>query len=336
MALDPEIVAFAEESDRLFGPDYDRLPIGEQRRLYDAWCRHFSAPFPADVDQSDLQFPGPDGSVRAKLFRPAGTRGTLPVVVFYHGGGWILGSPETHAMATGEMARRTGAAVLSVDYRLAPEHAFPAAFDDAYAALTWVSRAGGTLGLDPGRIAVAGDSAGGNLAAAVALAARDRNGPKIALQALIYPALKATRRSPVLKDGGGGSEAGIGAYVRAYSGGKDISRIPYAMPLSADGFGGLPPAFIAAAGVDAVLEDAEDYAAALAAAGVPVTYRCAETLPHAYLRTIYFCRQAAVEFGAVCDALARALGSSAAGSSAAGATAGATASAMASTTLMAG
>src|SRR5581483_7856176 len=117
MALDPEIVAFAEESDRLFGPDYDRLPIGEQRRLYNEWCRHFSAPFPSDVDQSEIQIPGPDGSVRAKLFRPAAAQGALPVVVFYHGGGWILGSPETHAMATGEMARRTGAAVLSVDYR---------------------------------------------------------------------------------------------------------------------------------------------------------------------------------------------------------------------------
>jgi acetyl esterase len=322
MALDPEIATFAEESDRMFGPDYDRLPIGEQRRLYNEWCRHFSAPFPADVEQSEIQIPGPDGNVRAKLFRPKskaqGAPGPLPVIVFYHGGGWILGSPETHAMATGEMARRTGAAVLSVDYRLAPEHVFPAAFDDAYAALVWVARAGpgsgAALGLDPTRIAVAGDSAGGNLAAAVALAARDRKGPKLALQALIYPALKAARRAPVGQDQGGGSEAGISAYVRAYSGGRDISREPYAMPLSAGDLRGLPPAAIAAAGIDAVLEDAEDYAAALEAAGVPVSYRCARTLPHSYLRTIYFCRQAAAEYGAVCDALARALGSAAGGS----------------------
>jgi acetyl esterase len=311
MALDPEIHAFAEESDRMFGPDYGRLSIGEQRRLYDQWCRHFSAPLPNDVNQSDIQIPGPGGSVRAKLFRPAAARGALPVIVFYHGGGWILGSPETHAMATAEMARRTGAAVLSVDYRLAPEHTFPAAFDDAYASLLWAAQSGETHGLDPKRIAVAGDSAGGNLAAAVALAARDRGGPKIALQALIYPALKAARRKPVEQDGGGGSEAGISAYVRAYSGDKDISRVPYAMPLEADDFQGVAPAFIAAAGIDAVREDAEDYAAALGGAGVPITFRCAETLPHSYLRTIYFCRQAAAEFGAVCDALARALGSTA-------------------------
>src|SRR4051812_14068818 len=96
MVLDPEIVAFAEESDRWFGPDYGRLPIGEQRRLYDAWCRHFSAPFPADVAQSEIQMSGPDGSVRAKLFRPSAAQGILPVIVFYHGGGWLLGSPETH------------------------------------------------------------------------------------------------------------------------------------------------------------------------------------------------------------------------------------------------
>ena len=245
------------------------------------------------------------------MFRPAAALGALPVIVFYHGGGWILGSPETHAMATAEMARRTGAAVLSVDYRLAPEHIFPAAFDDAYAGLLWAAQSGEAHGLDPKRIAVAGDSAGGNLAAAVALAARDRGGPKIALQALIYPALKAARRQPVVQDGGGGSEVGISAYVRAYSGGKDISRVPYAMPLAADDFRGLPSAFIAAAGIDAVREDAEDFAAALGAAGVPVAHRCAETLPHSYLRTIHFCRQAAAEFGAVCDALARALGSTA-------------------------
>ncbi|HVT51729.1 MAG TPA: alpha/beta hydrolase [Dongiaceae bacterium] len=309
MALDPELAAFAEESDRMFGPDYARLPIGEQRRVYDAWCRHFSGPFPSDVAQSEVQIPGPDGSVRAKLFRPAAARGALPVILFYHGGGWIFGSPETHAMATAEMARRTGAAVLSVDYRLAPEHVFPAAFDDAYAALNWVAQSGTTLGLDTARIALSGDSAGGNLAAAVALAARDRDGPKIALQALIYPVLKATRRMPVVQDQGGGSEAGISAYIRAYSGGKDISRVPWAMPLSAGDFRGLPPACIVAAGIDAVREDAEDYAAALEAAGVPVTCRRAESLPHSYLRTIYFCRQAAAEFGALCDALVRALGS---------------------------
>jgi acetyl esterase len=324
MALDQEILAFAAESDRMFGPDYDRLPIGEQRHLYNDWCRHFSAPFPADVDQHEVQIPGPAGSVRAKLFRPAHATGALPVVVFYHGGGWILGSPETHAMATGEMARRTGAAVLSVDYRLAPEHVFPAAFDDSYAALLWAANSGRAHDLDPTRIAVAGDSAGGNLAAAVALAARDRGGPAIALQALIYPALKAKRRSPVRQDEGGGSEAGISAYVRAYSGGKDISGLPYAMPLAAGDFAGVPPAFIATAGIDAVREDAEDYAAALSGAGVPVAYRCAETLPHSYLRTIHFCRSAAAEFGAVCDALARALGS-ATGSPA-----------VASTTVMAG
>jgi len=310
MALEPEIQAFADESDRLFGPDYGRLPIGEQRRLYNNWCRHFSAPFPSDVIESELTVPGPDVSIRAKLFRPSGAGAApLPVIVFYHGGGWVLGSPETHAMATAAMVQRTGAAVLSVDYRLAPEHPFPAAFDDAYAALLWVAGSGPRHGLDPTRIAVAGDSAGGNLAAAAALAARDRKGPGIALQALIYPGLKAKRRVPVIQDEGGGSEAGMSAYVRAYAGGKDITRNPYAMPLAAESFHDLPPAFIAAAGVDAVREDAEDYAAALRAAGVPVTHRCAETLPHSYLRTIHFSARAAAEFDAVCDALKRALAS---------------------------
>ena len=329
MALEPEIQTFAAESANLFGPDYDRLPIGEQRRLYDSWCRRYSAPFPSDVSVTELTLPGPDADVRAKLFRPAGETDRLPVVVFYHGGGWVLGSPETHAMATGEMVRRTGAAILSVDYRLAPEHPFPAAFDDAYAALLWVVAAGAEHGLDATRIAVCGDSAGGNLAAAVALAARDRNGPKILLQALFYPGLKAARRKPVTENQGGMDEAEVSLYLKAYAGNVDripeLAGNPYAMPLAANDLSRLPPAFIAAAGIDALREDAEDYAAALGAAGVPMTFRCAETLPHAYLRAIHFSPKAEAEFAAVCAAIAKALNSSAVGSAA-----------MTSTTLMAG
>jgi len=334
MELDPEIRAFAEESDRLFGPDYGRLPVAEQRRLYDAWAAHFSAPAPNDVVSSELYLPGPEAAIRVRLFKPRDAAqnptAALPVIVFCHGGGWMLGSPETHAMATSEMVRRTGAAVLSVDYRLAPEHAFPAAFDDAYGVLQWAAQSGAAFGLDPGRIAVCGDSAGGNLSAAIALAARDRNGPKIALQALIYPALKAARREPVVEDRGGGNEDSISFYVKSYAGGSDkvaaFARNPYAMPLAAADLGNLPPAYIAAAGIDAVLEDAHDYAAALKAAGVPVTLSTAESLPHAYLRAIHFSRAAAAAFDAVCAALREALN----------ATENTNSSAMASTTLMAG
>jgi len=316
MELDPEIRAFAEESDRLFGADYGQQPIAEQRRRYNAWCAHFSAPPAADVVSTELFLPGPDAAIRARLFKPKDAGQSLPVILFYHGGGWRLGSPETHAMATSEMVRRTGAAVLSVDYRMAPEHAFPAAFDDAYGALLWVVQSGGAFGLDTSRLAVSGDSAGGNLAAAVALAARDRiresgNGPKIAFQALIYPALKAVRREPVVDDQGGGSESSISDYVTSYAGGSDkvadFARNPYAMPLAAADFSNLPPAYIAAAGIDAVLEDAEDYAATLKAADVPVALSTAEGLPHSYLRTIHFCSKAAAEFDALCAALRQAL-----------------------------
>jgi acetyl esterase len=330
MELDPEIRAFAEESDRLFGPDYGLLPVVEQRRLYNAWCQHFSAPAPADVVSTELYLPGSDGAVRVRLFKPREAGQPLPVILFCHGGGWILGSPETHAMATAEMVRRTGAAVLSVDYRLAPEHPFPAAFDDAYAVLLWAAQSGAAFGLDPSRLAVCGDSAGGNLSAAVALAARDRKGPKIALQALIYPALKAVRREPVVDDQGGGSEAGISSYVESYAGGSDnvaaFARNPYAMPLSASDFSHLPPAYIAAAGIDAVLEDSHDYAAALQSAGVPVRLSTAEGLPHSYLRTIHFSRAAGAAFDAVCAALREALHT----------TGNTNSPAMASTTLMAG
>jgi acetyl esterase len=331
MELDPEIRAFAEESDRVFGPDYGRLPIVEQRRLYNAWCQQFSAPLSPDVVSTELYLPGDHGAIRVRLFKPREVSQPLPVILFCHGGGWILGSPETHAMATSEMVRRTGAAVLSVDYRLAPEHPFPAAFDDAYGVLVWAAQSGANFGLDPSRLAVCGDSAGGNLSAAVALAARDRKGPKIALQALIYPALKAVRRDPVVEDQGGGSEAGISTYVKSYAGGSDkipaLARNPYAMPLAAGDFSNLPPAYIAAAGIDAVLEDSYDYEAALKQAGVPVTLSTADGLPHSYLRTIHFSRAAAGAFDAVCAALSGALNSTGNAT---------TSSAVSSTTLMAG
>ena len=139
----------------------------------------------------DRSIPGPQGQIPIRIYTAEGT-GKRPLIVFYHGGGWVVGNIETHDDVTRYLAKAAGGTVVSVDYRLAPENPFPAAVDDAYAALQWVSENAESLGGDPSRITVAGDSAGGNLSAVVSLRARDRNGPK-SCQALIYPATDSPR-----------------------------------------------------------------------------------------------------------------------------------------------
>ncbi|HVI91694.1 MAG TPA: alpha/beta hydrolase [Dongiaceae bacterium] len=311
--LDPEIRAFAESSDRLFSSDYDNLPIGEQRRLYDAWCREWSGPRPADIAATDILIPGlgygAAENIPTRLYRPRTASGPLGVILYLHGGGWILGDCDSHDQVTARMSAATGCAVLSVAYRLAPEHKFPAAFDDAYAALQWLADGAAALGLDAARLAVAGDSAGAALAAGICLAVRDRGGPRIRFQALIYPGLQLQRGAAVetTADSPGLSAAALGVYARAYLARPEDALNPYAAPLCAHDLAGLPPAILAAAQLDVLREDSEAYAERLKAAGVPVVLRCAAGLPHTYLRTIHFCAAAQEEFRAVCVAIKAAL-----------------------------
>ncbi len=310
--LDPEIRAFAASSDRRFTADYDALPPAEQRGLYNAWCQEWSSPRPAEVEVADMLVPVGEGAGRVdvpvRLYRRRDAAGRLPVILYMHGGGWILGNPDTHDQVTANMALETGAAVLSVDYRLAPEHKFPAAFDDCYGVLTWLARAAPALGLDAGRLAVAGDSAGANLAAALCLAARDRQGPQIRFQALIYPGLRFQRpASDAAAESPGLAAESLGIYARAYLAKAEDARNPYAAPLMAGDFSDLPPAYLAAAWFDVLREDAVLYAEKLQAAGVAATYRCAPGLVHTYLRAIYCCAAARNEFLAVCHALKQAL-----------------------------
>jgi acetyl esterase len=305
--LDPQIRDFAVSSDRLFNASYDALPQGEQRRLYNAWCAEWSGPRLAEIAATDFSVPTAEYDVPVRLYRPRQHSGKLPVILYMHGGGWVLGNRDSHDRVTANMALQTGAAVLSVDYRLSPEHKFPAAFNDCYGVLTWLAASGAALGLDTDRLAVAGDSAGGNLAVAIALAARDRKGPKIVFQGLIYPGLRLQRNAVPEADSPGLSAASLNIYARAYLAQSDDVANPYAAPLCAKDFTGLPPAYIAAAWFDAIREDSELYVEKLRAAGVPVAYRCAPGLPHTYLRTIHLCTAAQQELAAVCEALKAAL-----------------------------
>jgi acetyl esterase len=308
--LDPQIRDFAASSDRLFSPAYDALPYDEQRQIYNAWCRDWSGPRPAGIASADLLIRQGDVNIPLRLYRPREQVGKLPAILYLHGGGWILGDCDSHDQVTTRMAEATGCAVVSVDYRLAPEHKFPAAFDDAYAALCWLAQAADALDLDGTRLAVAGDSAGAALAAGIALAARDRAGPQIRFQALIYPGLRLIRpvAAAVSEPASPGlSDDTLGAYAAAYLARPEDAHNPYAAPLSAQRFDHLPPAYVAAAEIDIQREDSEIFVSRLQEAGVPVRYHCAPGLPHTYLRTIHFCDAARTAFLAVCAALKDAL-----------------------------
>jgi acetyl esterase len=305
--LDPEIRAFAASSDRRFNAEFDALPPAEQRRLYNAWCQEWSAPRSGELSVADFLVPTDEANVPVRLYRRRDSVGNLPVVLYMHGGGWVLGSPETHDQVTSNMALATGAAVLSVDYRLAPEHKFPAAFNDCYGVLSWLAKAGPALGIDPGRLAVAGDSAGANLAVALSLAARDRRGPAISFQALIYPGLRFQRPAGIDAESPGLAAESISIYAKAYLARAEDATHPYAAPLHAEDFSGLPPACIAAAWFDILRDDSMLYAERLRAAGVEADYRCGPGLVHTYLRTIHCCTAARNEFLAVCHAIRKAL-----------------------------
>ncbi|KUI33795.1 lipase [Mycobacterium sp. GA-2829] len=238
-----------------------------------------------EVDTADRRIPGPAGDIAIRVYRPETAESAPPVVVFFHGGGFALGDLDTH---DGECRRHAAAAeavVVSVDYRLAPEHPYPAAVEDAWTALQWVAAHGADLDADTARLAVAGDSAGGNLAAVVAQRARDHGGPPIAFQLLWYPvtmwdlslpSVSENAEAPIL------DRAAITGLSRWYA--ADLTDpSPDMAPGRADDLRGLPPAYIAVAGHDPLRDDGIRYAELLTAAGVPVELHHAETLVHGYL-----------------------------------------------------
>jgi acetyl esterase len=230
-------------------------------------------PGPAVYRVDDLEAVGPAGPLRLRVYRPNALH-DLPAVVYYHGGGFSLGDLDTHDRICRLLASRAQALVVSVDYRLAPEHPFPAAVDDAYAALRWVHGHANGLDADPGRLTVAGDSAGGNLAAVAAIRARDEGGVPLVFQLLIYPVTDlssfATRSHEDLKEGFLLSRTFAEAMRRAYVPLPEDRRRPYASPLLAPDLQGLPPALIITAQFDPLRDEGEAYGRRLAAAGVKV------------------------------------------------------------------
>lgn len=226
----------------------------------------------------DRSIPGPDGPIPVRLYRPLGVGdGPLPGVVYFHGGGWVICDLDTHDGGCRRLANETGAVVVSVDYRLAPQARYPAAVDDAFAATVWVAEHATELGIDPARLAVAGDSAGGNLTAAVALRARDEHGPPLAFQLLIYPVIdsSASRNDyPSKVDNATGyflTTLQMEWYRKQYLSNDDDGSEPYCSPNLASSLTDLAPACVVTAEMDPLRDEGEHYAALLDKAGVPVT-----------------------------------------------------------------
>jgi acetyl esterase len=238
------------------------------------------------VSVTDVSIPGPAGPIPARHYRPA-TSDPAPLVVFYHGGGWTLGDLDTYDPLCRLICRDADVHVLSIDYRLAPEHPAPAAVEDAYAAFRWAYEHAGGLGAIPGKVAVGGDSAGGNLAAVVSqLAREDPEGPQPVLQWLIYPRTDftaLTRSLSLFADGFLLTKADIDWFTEQYLGGSGVDPAdPRVSPLLADSLSGLPPALIATAGFDPLRDEGDRYAAALRDAGIPVDLRSMGSLTHGF------------------------------------------------------
>ncbi len=224
--------------------------------------------------------------VPVRVYWPDAAECSPPVVLFFHGGGWVVGDVETYDGTARAHAAGAGAVVVSVDYRLAPEHPYPAAVDDVWAVTQWVAAHAEELGADPARIAVAGDSAGGNLAAAVALLARDA-GLALRLQLLWYPAATWDTSLPSFTENADAPVLGrsaVGAFSKLYAVGVDLRNPPATLvPARAESHAGVAPAYIAVAGYDPLRDDGIHYAELLAAAGVLAQVHLAETLVHGYL-----------------------------------------------------
>lgn len=234
----------------------------------------------------NIEIPGPGGIIPLRIYIPR-TGPTLPVIVYYHGGGWFTGTLDTHDAICRSLARKTGAVLVAVDFRLAPEHVFPAAVEDAYAALVWVEQNCRTFQGDGTRIVVAGDSSGGNLAAAISILARDAGGPPIRCQALIYPVTDISRmETPSYRHYTRGyylTKRYMELFRSMYVPDRAQWKDPRVSPLLAGDLRNLPPAIIITAEFDILRDDGEAYAARLAESNVPVVHRRYEGLIHGFM-----------------------------------------------------
>lgn len=283
-ALDPQVEEYLHELSAQGLPPLHRLPLQEARATY----RNLSVPDgqPDAVEAVTERFvSGPEGDVPIRVYTPTGD-GPHPALVFFHGGGWMLGGLETHDALCRALANAAGCVVVATDYRLAPEHRFPAPLEDCYAVIRWVANHADAVGAKPGTLALAGDSAGATLAVGVSLLARDRGGPDIDYQVLAYPATNYAFDTASYEENAQGyfltrkdMERFWDGYLRSESDGDH----PYASPLQTEDLSGLPPAFVLTCGFDPLRDDGAKLAERLADAGVSVQHSRYDDMIHGFL-----------------------------------------------------
>jgi acetyl esterase len=304
MAIDPQVGAFLEELKRMESPPFHQLTPKQARAIAAANAKLGDPPEPvARIENHCVE--GHGGVIPVRVYVPKGSE-PLPVFVYYHGGGWVVGDVDTHEPLSTAIANAAGCIVVSVDYRLAPEHKFPAAVDDAYAAARWVAESAGLFGGDPKRLAVGGDSAGGNLAAVVALMARDREVFQPMLQVLIYPVTDHNFHTPSYLENAEGyllTREDMRWFWGHYLAHDEDGDHPYASPLRAKSLSGVAPALVITAEYDPLRDEGEAYAARLRSAGVPVTLSRYEGMIHAFIRLTHRFDKAREAIGEVAEAL---------------------------------
>jgi acetyl esterase len=286
MSMDPQVAGLLEMFKAQGMPDFPDMGVEGAREAINAFIQLEGAP--AEVAEvRDHTATGPDGNaIPLRSYRPA-VDGDLPVLMYFHGGGFVIGTLEVADAPCRQLANASGAIVVSVDYRMAPEHKSPAAAEDCYAATTWAAANAASLGGDGSRLGVSGDSAGGNLSAVVSLMARDRGGPAIKSQLLIYPAVDLAESDayPSRVENGEGyllTSRAMGWFLEQYLDKPSDAESIYNSPIKAD-LTGLPPAAVITAGFDPLRDEGNAYAAALQAAGVKVLHLENPSMIHGFL-----------------------------------------------------
>ncbi|WP_251552528.1 alpha/beta hydrolase [Neobacillus muris] len=268
--LDPQAKFLLEQLEAAGGPAMETLLPEQARQAIDLGTLAGEPEEVAKVENRTI--PGPAGEIPVRIYTPAG-EGPFPVLVYCHGGGWVIGNLDTMDGPCRMLANKAGCVVISVDYRLAPEHKFPAAAEDAYAAVKWVAENASAIQGDANRIAIGGDSAGGNLTAVTALMAREKGGPSLACQLLIYPVTNHSYETESYQENAEGyflTKNMMIWFWNHYLRNEQDGLNPYASPLKAGDLSGLPPALVITAGFDPLRDEGEAYGDLLKEAGVPV------------------------------------------------------------------
>lgn len=308
MPLDPQAEALLKQMEADGVPDISEMSVPQARMFLEStFVGMVSNPQPM-AEVRDFTVPAPAGRLPVRLYKPEGSDAVVPLVVYFHGGGWVIGSIEAYDPTCRELASASGCAVASVEYRLAPESVFPAAPEDCYAATRWLVENAAELGVDGERIAVAGDSAGGNLAAVVSLMARERGGPRISYQVLIYPAVDFAGDYSSREENAEGyflTTRAMRWFSEHYLPGESEVKEALASPLLAADHSGLPPAIIVTAGFDPLRDEGEAYADKLREAGVEVKLTRYDGMIHGFVSMIGAlddARKAIAEMGSELDA----------------------------------